>query len=89
MRQISNFKETPKKVEITMAGWDGTGYDGEGKKMNVWTNEYIPGATFVCKWMPCYKEFCFLQVDFNDKHEKTGLPKVHFTNSFTADHLSK
>ena len=32
-----------------MGGWDGTGYDGEGKKMNIWTNDNMPDMTFVCK----------------------------------------
>ena len=89
MRQIQNFKETSKKVEITMTGWDGTGYNGEGKKMNIWTNDRMPEAVFVCKWMPEYQEYCVLKVDFDNKHEKTGLPQVDFFDSFPANMMNK
>lgn len=89
MRTICNFKETSKKVEFTMGGWDGTGYDGEGKKMNIWTDDNMPDMTFVCKWMPCYQEYCILKIDFNEKHEVSGLPQAYFFNSFPASYMKK
>ena len=90
MRTLANsFKETKEKVEITMGGWDGTGYNGEGKKMNVWTSETAPDKKFVCKWMARYKQYCLLVIDFDSKHEKTGLPTVSFYNSFSADCMRK
>lgn len=89
MRAIYDFTETKEKVEITMNGWDGTGYDGEGKTMNVWVNKMVPNAKYVCKWMPSYEAYCILLVNFDRKHEKTGLPTVEYVNSFDRSKLSK
>lgn len=90
MRTLANsFKETKEKVDITMGGWDGTGYNGEGKKMNVWVSETAPGKKFVCKWMPRYQEYCLLAVDFDAKHEVSNLPTVSFYNSFSSEYMVK
>lgn len=90
MRTLAHrFKETKEKVEITMGGWDGTGYNGEGKKMNVWVSETSPEKKFVCKWMPCYQEYCILVVDFDAKHEVSNLPTVSFYNSFPSEDMVK
>lgn len=35
-RRLGNFTETNEKVEFTFMGWDGTGYNGEGKTQKVW-----------------------------------------------------
>ncbi len=34
-----NFEDTKKKEFVTFEGWDGTGYNGEGKQVPVYTNK--------------------------------------------------
>lgn len=41
--------KTSEKIEVTFNGWDGRSYDGESRKMNVWTSETHPGKKFVYK----------------------------------------
>ncbi len=89
MRRIANFKETSKKVELTMEGWDGTGYNGEGKKMNVWENDAFPNDIFVCKWMPCFRRYCVLKVNTSRKHSVSGLPTAYVVDDFSSDELVK
>ena len=43
------FIKTNEKIEITFNGWDGKSYDGESRKMAVWTCPTIPGKKFVNK----------------------------------------
>lgn len=84
-RNISCFVETNKKVEFTYSGWDGTGYNGEGKKQNIWV---IPGdgRQFVMRYMSCYKAYCFLEVT-NEKHEVSGLPVAQFYSSVAKENV--
>ena len=41
------FVKTSKKVEVTFNGWDGRSYNGETRKMNVWTCPTHPDKKFV------------------------------------------
>lgn len=79
------FIETKEVIEITFLGWDGTGYDGEGKKMKVWTCNN-DDKKYVCKWMPCYKAWCVLVVT-DEKHEKTNLPIVTFFADYESNRM--
>lgn len=89
MRTLGQFKETSKKVEFTMHGWDGTGYNGEGVKQNIWTCADFPEKVFVCKYMSCYKKWCVLEIRMDLLHEETGLPTAMFRCSFERDMMKK
>ena len=41
------FVKTSEKAEVTFNGWDGRSYNGETRKMNVWTCQTHPGKKFV------------------------------------------
>ena len=41
------FVKTSEKVEVTFNGWDGKSYNGETRKMAVWTCDKMPGKKFV------------------------------------------
>lgn len=41
------FVKTSEKVEVTFNGWDGKSYNGETRKMNVWTSKTHPDKKFV------------------------------------------
>ena len=41
------FVKTNEKVEVTFNGWDGKSYDGETRRMAVWTCDKLPGKKFV------------------------------------------
>lgn len=45
--QKHGFTKTNEKVEITFNGWDGKSYDGETRKLNVWTTTTFPQKKFV------------------------------------------
>ncbi len=82
----NTFVETNKKELITFGGWDGTGYNGEGKMMKLWTSEKFPNDKFICKWMSCYQAWCILKVtDF--KHKESGLPEVQYFIDFGKDEM--
>lgn len=81
------FVKTNEKVEITFNGWDGKSYDGETRKMNVWTCDNLPGKKFVYvrKTFDRTKADCFMIVTDNMVVEKTtGIahPEVDYYISF-------
>lgn len=39
--------KTKEVIEVTFNGWDGKSYDGESRKMNVWTSDRHPNKKFV------------------------------------------
>lgn len=49
MNEKYGFVKTNEKMEVTFNGWDGKSYDGESKKMAIWTNSKHPGKKFVNK----------------------------------------
>lgn len=81
--------KTSEKIEVTFNGWDGKSYDGETRKMNVWTSPTHPGKKFVYKrqggfesWDgKKYKVDCMFEVTDKMVVEKaTGIahPEVDF-----------
>lgn len=88
MKRLADFTETKEKVTFTYSGWDGTGYDGEGKTQRVWRRKNSEDK-FICKWMPCYHSYCILKVDESYRHEKSGLPTVDFYCEFDPSMMEK
>lgn len=43
------FVKTKEIMAVTFNGWDGKSYDGESRRMAIWTNSKIPGKKFVNK----------------------------------------
>ena len=43
------FTKTNEKITVTFNGWDGKSYDGESRRMAVWTHPNHPGKKFVNK----------------------------------------
>jgi hypothetical protein len=85
-RRLGNFTETNEKVEFTFMGWDGTGYNGEGKTQKVWR---IAGdeTKYICKWMPGYHAYCILSINENDRAKQTNLPKAYFVGDFEREEM--
>ena len=62
------------RITVTTLGWDGTGYDGEGKERPVYTMTAHPGKLFI---KARYKTWCYLVVT-DEVHPKTGLRIASF-----------
>lgn len=43
------FIKTKEMATVTFNGWDGKSYDGESRRMAVWTSKTHPGKKFVNK----------------------------------------
>ena len=56
LRTIKGFKETARRIKVTLSGWDGKSYDGEAFSRNVWVNDLHPGKQFIM--VPFYSESC-------------------------------
>lgn len=83
-RILGCYTETEEKTTFTYGGWDGTGYNGEGKKQRVWRRANDTGK-YVCKYMPCFHAYCILKIDESYKHPVTGLPQAFFENDYEHD----
>lgn len=85
-RRLGNFTETKEKVEFTFHGWDGTGYNGDGKIQKVWR---LPNddTKYICKWMPCFKAYCILKIDEEHRAKETNLPTAFFVNDFEKQEM--
>lgn len=46
-KEFYGYKATKEKIEVTFGGWDGRSYEGEGRKLTVWTSDRHPGVKFV------------------------------------------
>lgn len=93
---MHGFVKTNEKIEITFNGWDGKSYDGEARKMNVWTCDAHPGKKFVYIRKSfqgiddSYKADCFHVVTDNMVIEKaTGIahPEVDYFTSYDVDYV--
>jgi hypothetical protein len=78
------FEDTKKKEFVTFGGWDGTGYNGEGKNVPVYTHKengkrYV--RTYNRGWR-CYHEIT------DQKHPASGAYKLD-TCAFMGDTLNK
>lgn len=85
------FVKTNEKIEVTFNGWDGKSYDGEARKMNVWTSDKHPDKKFVYirKSFDGIKADCFHVVTDNMVIEKaTGIahPEVEYFTSYDVDY---
>lgn len=85
-RTLGCYTETKEKVTFTFGGWDGTGYNGEGKTQSVWRR---PNDTskYICKWMPRYHAYCILKIEESYKHAVSGLPHAFFENDFEREKM--
>jgi len=78
------FEDTRKKEFVTFEGWDGTGYNGEGKNVPVYIHKqngkrYV--RTYARGWR-CYHEIT------DQKHPVSGAYKLD-TCVFMDDQLKK
>lgn len=71
------FTKSKEKMVVTMGGWDGTGYDGEGKARQVYTSNWNPGKKFV-KGRGSHGVWCFCLVREDQPHEVSGLPTAEY-----------
>lgn len=85
-RRLGNFTETNEKVEFAFYGWDGTGYNGEGKTQKVWR---LPNddTKYICKWMPRFRAYCILKIDEEYRAKETNLPTAFFVNDFEKEEM--
>lgn len=72
-----NFEATKEKATITFNGWDGKSYNGEARKMTVYTHPVHPGKRFVRTWMPKYKEYAYHMI-LDELHPISGVNTVLF-----------
>lgn len=54
LNNISGFQQTKEMTRVTLNGWDGKSYEGEGRNLRVWSN-------------PIFQEKKFVRVDFREK----------------------
>ena len=73
-KTIGMFTQTNEKIEVTLGGWDGKSYNGEGVNLRIWTSRNHPGEKFV---KTSHYGGVFHKV-LNEKHEKTGLNRVTY-----------
>lgn len=78
------FEDTKQKESVTFEGWDGSGYNGEGKNVPVYTNKengkrYV--RTYNRGWC-CYHEVT------DKKHPVSGAYMLN-TCAFMGDTLNK
>ena len=68
------MKKTNERLLVTTGGWDGTGYDGEGKERPVYVNDkgekFVKGRGYKGQW-------CYLKVT-EKRHEVSGLIEVEY-----------
>lgn len=76
----SNFTATKEKALVTFNGWDGKSYNGEARKMTVYTHPAHPGKKFVRTWMPKYKEYAFHLI-LDEVHPISGVNEVQYWGS--------
>lgn len=83
------FTKTNEKMEVTFNGWDGKSYNGESRRMAVWTSPVHPGKKFVNKKQGGFERYdgshfsvdCFFEITNNMVVEKaTGIahPEVKY-----------
>lgn len=81
LKNIAGFQQTKEMAHVTLSGWDGKSYDGEGRNLRVWTNPMHPGKKFVRVnfrgGIPAYTATCFHLIT-DEKHEKSGVTKAEF-----------
>lgn len=71
LKNIDGFQETTETVLVTMGGWDGKSYDGEGRKRRVWIRD---GKKYVrCNFKG--RETVFHEI-LSSKHPKSGITEV-------------
>lgn len=80
LKNIAGFQETKEMVTVTLNGWDGKTYNGEGRNLRVWTLASEPGKKFVKVnfsygrkgQVPCF------HILTGHKHEVTGVEIAEF-----------
>lgn len=84
LKNINGFQQTKEMARVTLSGWDGKSYNGEGRNLRVWTNPAHPAKKFVrvdfheqgCKGAICFHEIT------EAKHPESGEVKAEFFCSY-------
>ena len=90
------FIKTKEMAEVTFNGWDGKSYDGEARRMAVWTCDRLPGRKFVNKRQGGFERIdgthysidAFMEITDHMVIEKaTGIahPEVEYYCSYDLD----
>lgn len=79
----AEFTKTKERMVVTMGGWDGTGYDGEGKARQVYVSNWYPGKKFV-KARGSHNVWCFCVIS-GKPHRISGLPEADYFTECNPD----
>lgn len=77
----NDFVKTNKMARVTLNGWDGKSYNGEGCNLSIYTNRLHPGKEFIrllFNGSRCY------HVITDKKHPVSGETMVEFFDYFEA-----
>lgn len=80
LTNIAGFQQTKEMAHVTLSGWDGKSYDGEGRNLRVWTNAMHPGKKFVRVNFTggSYGSVTCFHLITEERHEKSGVTKAEF-----------
>lgn len=84
LKNIHGYQQTREMAFVTLSGWDGKSYHGEGRNLRVWVNPLYPDKKFVrvdfsergCKGAICFHEIT------REKHPESGVAKAEFFTDF-------
>lgn len=77
LKKIGCFTQTKEMAFVTLNGWDGKSYNGEGRNLRVWVDD--KGNKFV-KLM--YKGSSYFHIITNEIHPKSGVVIAEFFTYF-------
>lgn len=84
LKNIKGFQQTREMAFVTLSGWDGKSYNGQGRNLRVWTNALYPDKRFVrvdFHKHGCKSAICFHEVT-TDRHSESGVFKAEFFVDF-------
>lgn len=80
LKNISGFQQTKEMARVTLNGWDGKSYEGEGRNLRVWINPAHPDKKFVrvdFREKGCKGAICFHEIT-EEKHPVSGVVKAEY-----------
>ena len=75
----TEYQATSEMAHVTLDGWDGQSYNGEGRNLRVYTKASCPGAKFIR--LPFNGSRCYHKL-INEFHPKSGVQMVEFFEYF-------
>lgn len=80
LKNIGGFQQTTEMAHVTLNGWDGKSYDGEGRNLRVWVHPMHPGKKFVRvnHYSRSYGSIPCFHLITGEKHEKSGVVMAEF-----------